>query len=132
MATIRTSFITPADLPAVWDAMRDVGALHSRLVVGFVADTAMDGATRIVTFANGSVVREPIISVDEDLHRVAWTAERGMSSHYNGAVRATAAPGGGTHVEWIADVLPNELEPTIRAAMDAGTVAMQQTLDGLA
>ena len=132
MATVRTSFVTRAALADVWDAMSDVGALHSRLVAGFVTSTVMDGQTRIVTFASGTVVREPIVSIDEDLHRVVWTSEGGMASHYNGAVRATAGPDGSTFVEWIADVLPNELEPMIRSAMEAGSLAMEQTLGRLA
>lgn len=42
----------------VWDAARDVGALHTRLVPGFAVDTQLEEGARIVTFANG-VVREP-------------------------------------------------------------------------
>ena len=50
------------DLPAedVWDAVRDFGAIHTRLVQGFVLDTQLDGEDRIVTFANGVQQREPL------------------------------------------------------------------------
>jgi hypothetical protein len=36
-----------------WAALRDFGALHWRLVRGFVTDTRIDGQDRIVTFFNG-------------------------------------------------------------------------------
>jgi hypothetical protein len=47
-------------------ALRDVGALHTRLVPGFVVDTRLEAGARIVTFANGMTVREQIVTVDED------------------------------------------------------------------
>ena len=42
----------PLRAPAaqIWDAVRDVGAVHERLAPGFVTDTKMDGDARIVTF----------------------------------------------------------------------------------
>src|SRR6201987_4241124 len=42
----------PIDAPAHegWDAVRDCGALHTRLVPGFLLDTKLDGDVRIVTF----------------------------------------------------------------------------------
>ena len=43
MATIRKEIRTRACPDAAWDAMRDIGALHERLVVGFVVDTKLDG-----------------------------------------------------------------------------------------
>ncbi len=36
MATIRKEIRTRAHPDTAWDAMRDIGALHQRLVVGFV------------------------------------------------------------------------------------------------
>lgn len=45
----------------VWDAIRDVGSIHKRLVPGFVVDCVLDGDWRTVTFANGMVVRELIV-----------------------------------------------------------------------
>ena len=49
----------------VWDALRDVGALHTRLAVGFVTDGRMEPGARVVTFANGVVARELIVAVDD-------------------------------------------------------------------
>ena len=53
----------------MWDAIRDVGAIHRRLAPGFVVDTKMDGDARIVTFGNGLVARELIVDIDEDHRR---------------------------------------------------------------
>ena len=37
----------PAD--TVWDAVRDFGALHERLVPGFVVRSIFDGQDRVIT-----------------------------------------------------------------------------------
>ncbi|MCB0999415.1 MAG: SRPBCC family protein [Acidimicrobiales bacterium] len=131
MASVVKSFITSAPLDAVWDALRAVDQLHTRLVPGFVVDTAMDGHTRLVTFASGAIVREPLITVDDDLHRVVWTSEGGATTHYNGVARASAHPDG-TEVEWSADFLPDDVRDHIERAMAAGIGAMKATLDLLA
>jgi len=49
----------------VWDALRDVGALHTRLVRGFVLECAFDGQVRKLKFANGMLAAERIINVSE-------------------------------------------------------------------
>jgi hypothetical protein len=76
--------------PAVaWDAIRDVGALHTRLVPGFVVMTELVPGGRRVTFGNGLVVEEPIIDMNDDNRRLVWTAVRGTVAltHYNAASR---------------------------------------------
>ena len=66
MASIYKEIIIDANPAAVWDALRDFGALHTRLVPGFVTDTKLDGDARIVTFSNGSVAREVLVDSDDE------------------------------------------------------------------
>lgn len=132
MASIQKNILTRAAPEAVWDAIRDVGALHTRLVAGFVTDTKMEGKARIVTFAGGTVLREPIVSLDDVARRLVWTAEGGLTSHYNAAAQVHADAGGMTRVTWTADFLPDSAAQAIDAAMTAGAAAMQRALDGLA
>ena len=105
MASIHRSITIDQPAAVVWDALRDVGALHKRLVVGFVVDCKLEGNVRDVTFANGMKVREVIISVDDERQRVAWMATGGNLTHYNASAQASAAAGGSTEVRWIADLL---------------------------
>lgn len=72
MASVTNEIITSARPERVWDAIRDIGALHTRLVVGFVLDTRLEPGARIVTFKNGMVVREPIVTVDDLARRLVW------------------------------------------------------------
>ena len=54
----------------VWAAVRDFGAVHKRLVPGFVLDAHVDGEARIVTFANGTVARELLVDCDDARRRL--------------------------------------------------------------
>jgi hypothetical protein len=132
MASVRREIVTKAAADKVWSAVRDIGALHTRLVPGFVTDTKLEGSVRIVTFGNGRVVREPIVTIDDQARRLVWTAEGGMARHYNGAVHITANVDGSSTVVWIADFLPNEITTAIAGAIDAGMAVMKKTLDASA
>ena len=53
MATLRKEIVTQAQAPDVWAAIADIGALHTRLVPGFVTATRLEPGARVVTFADG-------------------------------------------------------------------------------
>lgn len=129
MASIRKEVVIAAPRAAVWDAIRDVGALHVRLVPGFVVDTRLDGEDRIVTFGNGAVVRERIVDVDDAGRRLVWSIVAGRFSHHNGAVQVLEEPGGGSRVIWVTDLLPHTLAAQIAPAMEQGLSVMKRTLE---
>jgi polyketide cyclase/dehydrase/lipid transport protein len=72
MASIRKEILIKARPEDVWAAVRDVGALHTRLVPGFVVDTRLEQGARVVTFGNGMVARELIVDLDDEARRLAW------------------------------------------------------------
>jgi hypothetical protein len=131
LASIRKEIVTTATVEQAWDALRDTGALHTRLVPGFVTDTKLEPGARIVTFANGMVVRELIVTVDESERRVVWSAVGGALSHHNGSAQALRDTSGATHIVWIADLLPDEAAPSVAAMMDQGMAVMKATLNRL-
>ncbi|HYL78523.1 MAG TPA: SRPBCC family protein [Bryobacteraceae bacterium] len=132
MASIRKEISTTANSDDVWAALRDIGALHTRLVPGFVVDTRLEPGERIVTFGNGVVLREPIVAIDDEARRVVWSAISERLTHYNASAQVFANPDGQTRVVWIADLLPNEAAGTIGSMMEEGMAAMKKTLDRLA
>jgi Polyketide cyclase / dehydrase and lipid transport len=132
MASVRREITTTACVDDVWSAIRDVGALHTRLVPGFVTDTKLEGAVRIVRFGNGMVVREPIVTIDDDAKRLVWSAEGGITKHYNASVQVSANDDGSSKVVWIADFLPDSATAVISSAIDTGMMVMKETLDRLA
>jgi uncharacterized protein YndB with AHSA1/START domain len=134
MATVAVEVTTDAPPSAVWDVIRDIGALHTRLVPGFAIATELVPGGRRVTFANGLVVVEPIVSMNDHLRRLVWTAQGGSSeiTHYNAAVQVYPREIGGTRVVWMADVLPHEAAEQIATMMTAGASAMTSALARLA
>lgn len=131
MATVRREIVTQASPEAVWDAIRDIGALHTRLVPGFVTDTKLEPGARIVTFGNGMVVREPIVTLDDAARRLVWSAEGGMTNHYNAAVQVFADGPGATRVVWTADFLPDTATPALENAIATGLAVLKSTMDKL-
>jgi hypothetical protein len=115
----------------VWNALSDIGALHTRLVPGFVTDTKLEPGARIVTFGNGMVVRELIVTVDESERRVVWSAVGGTLMHHNASAQVISDGAGPTKVVWIADLLPEEAAAPIATMMEQGMAVMKQNLDRL-
>jgi hypothetical protein len=133
MATIAKEIVTKASPAQAWDAIRDIGALHTRLVPGFVVATELIPGGRRVTFANGAVVDEPIIDLNEDTRRLVWTAVGGALglTHYNGAVQVFPREAGGSRIVWTADLLPHEAASAVAGMMEQGAGAMARALDRL-
>ena len=128
MASIRKEIHIDASPQLVWEALRDVGALHTRLVPGFITDTKLEGNSRVVTFGNGMTAREDIVSVDEGRRRVAWAIVGQQFHHYGGAARVEP-DGSGSRFIWTADVLPDELAANVDSMMAAGISVVKATLE---
>jgi carbon monoxide dehydrogenase subunit G len=128
MASIRKEIHVDAKPDRVWDALRDVGALHERVVPGFVVDTKLEDGARIVTFGNGMVAKELIVDVDDAAKRVVWSVVGGSFTHHNASVQVFPDGETKSRLVWIADLLPHELEPQIRAMIDQAAAVMKPTL----
>jgi len=128
MASIHREILIDAHPDVVWDAVRDVGAIHTRLAPGFVTDVRLEDGARVVTFGNGLVVRELIVDRDDNARRLAWSAVGGRMTHHNASAQVFA-DGRGSRFVWIADLLPNELAPDVAAMMDQGLTVIQRTLE---
>jgi len=130
MASIRREISIDVPADRLWDAVRDVGALHTRLVVGFVTDCRLDGDARIVTFANGLTAKELIVDSNDTDRRLAWAAVGGRLTHHNASLQVVDEGPGRCRAVWIADLLPNELAPAIAGMIEQGMAAMKKTLEG--
>jgi len=128
MASIRKEVLLDRRPEDVWDVLCDVGAVHERFATGFVVDTKLDGDARVVTFANGFVARELIVTIDDDARRLAYAAVGGQLAHHNASFQVFAEGAERTRLVWIADLLPNELAPMIERMMDGGVEAIGRTL----
>jgi uncharacterized protein YndB with AHSA1/START domain len=129
MASIHRELLIDAPPEHVWDAVRDVGAVHTRLARRFVVDTRLEGDSRLVTFADGTVVRELIVDVDEGARRVAYAVVEWRARHHNASFQVFSEGDKRSRLVWITDVLPNELAPLVEGMVDQGCAAIKQTLE---
>jgi hypothetical protein len=128
MATGIVEIPVRATAAAAWEAIRDIGAVHTRLAVGFVTATELVPGGRRVTFFNGAVVEEPIVTLDEARRRLVWSAAKGgITTHYNASAQVLARDGGST-VVWTADFLPDSAQGIIGEMIRAGAKAIAKTL----
>lgn len=129
MASIHKEILIEASPEKAWSAIRDVGAVHRRLAPGFVIDVRLEGDFRVVTFANGAVVRELIVDIDDEARRFVYAAVGGRATHHNASMQVFAEGEEHSRLVWITDVLPNEVVGTIRALVEQGAAVIKQTLE---
>ena len=128
MASIHKDIPIDASPAEVWAAVRDFGALHKRLVPGFVLDARLNGDARIVTFANGTVARELLVDCDDARRRLVYAAISERIKQHSASVQVMADGDTRSRLIWIADVLPHEIAPYIDGQMDQAALAMQKAL----
>ncbi|TFV74777.1 SRPBCC family protein [Bradyrhizobium frederickii] len=126
MASIHNDIPLPAPARDVWDAVRDFGALHERLVPGFVTACTLDGDARIVTFANGSVAREVLVDCDDARRRLVYAISNERLKHYSASVQVIADGETRCRLVWTIDMLPNELASYVQGQTRDAVSAMRK------
>ena len=129
MASLHKEITIERSKQSVWDAIRDVGAIQKRLVPGFVVNCRLEGDWRTVTFANGMVVRELIVAIDDQMCRHAWSARGEPLTHHNASIQVFADGDDKCRVVWIADLMPNEAAEAVGEMIDEALATMKQTLE---
>ena len=133
MASIRKEISIEASPEHVWEAVRDVGAVHQRLARGFVVSTQLDGDTRVVTFANGAVARELLVDLDDKARRLAYSVVESplQLTHHHATIQILPEGANQSRMIWVADVWPNEAADRVGPMMEQGSLVMKKTLDSL-
>ena len=126
MASIHKEVALDARTDDVWDAIRDFGAVHRRVAPGFLLDAKIDGDARIVTFSNGTVAREVLVTCDDARKRLVYAVVSERVKQHSASIQIVA-DGDRCRMIWITDVLPNEIGPYIDGQMELGTDAIRKT-----
>ena len=127
MATLRREIPVARGATPVWQKLRDFDHVHTRVAPGFLTDLKMDKGDRILTFFNGMVARERLVTLDDETRRLVYSVVEGQASHYNAAVEVLP-DGDRSRLIWTIDLLPNELAPAIGGMMDQATGVMKKTI----
>ncbi|MBD0272822.1 MAG: SRPBCC family protein [Acetobacteraceae bacterium] len=128
MASIHKEVPIAAPAEEVWAALREVANVH-RLFPGVLVDARLEGNTRVVSFANGLVVRERIIAVDEERRRVAYAVLRDGLVHHSASMQVFAEGRVGSRFVWISDFLPDDLAASFGPLIDQGAAALKRALE---
>lgn len=129
MASIQKEFVIASSADDVWDAVRDFGAVHTRLAPGFVTNAVMDGDSRLVTFSNGTSAREILVDCDDAKRRLVYAVVSERIRQHSASVQIYEDGDKRSRFVWTVDVLPNEIAPYISGQMDLSIAAMKKTLE---
>lgn len=131
MASIRKEISIGVAPERVWAAVRDVGAVHRRLLPGYVVDARLEGDFRTLTLPGGGEVRELIVDIDDGARRLAYAVVEGRTpiAHHNASFQVIAEGEDRSRLVWVTDVLPNELVAEMRARIEQGAAVMKRTLE---
>jgi carbon monoxide dehydrogenase subunit G len=128
MASVHHELHLDGDATQVWAALRDFGSAE-RLFPGVVTATRLQGRERVVTFADGSTVREVLVTRDDDARRLVYAAvDSAVATHHSAAFAVREGATGGAVVTWTTDVLPDALAEPVGERMRAGAAALRRAL----
>lgn len=132
MAFIRVEFDVEADCAAAWQVIGDWEAGPVGMAPGFVVSSEATGDVRVVTFADGFVARERLVSRDEGRCRIAYslTGDAGPV-HDNAVMEVVAAGPRRCRFLWSRDVLPDEAAGPLRAVMHEAAPIITSALERL-
>jgi hypothetical protein len=129
MASIYRQLAIDVGSDTAWAALRLVGDAH-KLFAPVLVDAQLDGDTRTVRFANGMILHERILDLDDEKRRVAYTAVDGpgMTYHHASMQVVPAGPGRCLFV-WITDFLPREIGGNLVPLIEQGSKALKTNLE---
>jgi hypothetical protein len=129
MATIHREVEIDCSLEKAWVQLRDFGNA-AKLFAGVLVDCQEASGQRTVTFNNGYVVQERLVSLDEETCRLAYTVLNGDFTHHNASMQMLPTAGGVRFV-WISDFLPDEATQQVEPLVEAGGQAIKRFLQSL-
>jgi hypothetical protein len=129
MASIYRQETVEVGADKAWAALRQVSDAH-HLFAPVLVDARLDADVRTASFANGMVLRERILDVDDERRRVAYTAmdAPGMAFHHASMQIVEDGPGRCRFI-WITDFHPPEVGASIAPLIERGTSALKSNLE---
>lgn len=129
MATIRWEESVSVPAERAWAALRRVDMVHILFAPVLVAGV-MEGDVRTLTFANGLVVRERIITVDDQRRRIVYGVLGDTFAHHSASMEILPVDETSCRFVWISDFLPDERTRTVQPLVEEGSRAFASNIEG--
>jgi hypothetical protein len=130
MALLRTEISIAAAPADVWAVIGDFAAGPLRMAPGHVVGCQANADVRVVTFADGVVVHERFVALDDAERRIVYGVVGGSVQPGHDTAQMQVVPeDGGCRFIWTRDLRPDELAPGFQAAMDRGAEVIKRTLE---
>lgn len=94
-----------------------------------LADSVLDGDVRTVTFANGMIVRERIIDIDDQRLRLAYTVLGDRFEHHSASMQIVPIDDRTCRFVWISDILPDDRAALVGPLMEQGCRALVANIE---
>ncbi len=129
MASIQHELDIAVSAEKAWAALREVGQTD-RLFAPVLVEGHLDGDIRTVRFANGTVVDERIVDIDDRRRRIVYSVIKGTPmTHHNASMQIFDAGPGRCRFLWISDFLPHDLGSSLAPLIEQGSEALKQNLE---
>jgi hypothetical protein len=131
MASIRNEFPIDVDASRVWQAIGDWADGPVRMARGLVVSCDAEGTVRVVTFADGMIARERLVTREDDARRIVYSmvGDTVRPEHDNAVMQIVPEGADRCRFIWTRDVLPDELAESLRAAMEDAGAVIKRTLE---
>lgn len=131
MASIRTEFLIEADAARVWKTVGNWENGPADMARGHVVSSRAEGPVRVVTFADGRIARERLVTLDDETRRIVYSVigDTVRPDHDNAVMHIVEDGEGRCRFVWSRDVLPDELAQPLLAAMREAGPVIKRTLE---
>jgi polyketide cyclase/dehydrase/lipid transport protein len=121
----------PVDASAafVWDAVRDIYAVHKRLIPGAAVAVDQEPDTRIVTFADGMKATERILELNDDARRLVYQTTEGAPLTHHLGTMVVREDDTGVYLVWTTEFAPASLHDWATSLMNEFAELMKKTID---
>lgn len=98
---------------------------------GYVTATRVEGSHRYLTMADGWIIHERIVTVDDEAQRLAYAVVEGARpalEHHHASFQVFADAQDSSLVVWTTDLLPDDGAAEARLRIARGSQVMAQAL----
>jgi hypothetical protein len=128
VATYRFETLINLPVAEAWRALRQFGAAD-RLFAPVITRCALEGDIRTVTFGNGAIVQERLITCDESARRLVYCVTGGSFEFHSALLQLEPVTDRRCRVVWLTDFLPETRGEVVGPLVEQGGRSLKRSLE---